>query len=343
MERDGPHWNDRRRQAAAQRLAASFSLSSTPAAASSNTTTAPITLTAVWLQQHCGCASASPLISTPEDTKDDDHEGDEAAALAQVTHLSLTKIKDASAMVDLDLLGDLLPSLGQSAFCLFLLHFCTKKRVSILLFTIPPFLPLLESLSFTHSCLPSLRDLGTRLTHLLILDLTSCSLTALDGLAAFPLLLELYLSHNLLRDLTPLFLHDRLSVLDLAQNPHLVLPPSLAPLHILASCSRLHTLTLKGTPVEVALEGEREGGREGCYRRVVGSLVPQLKVLDGRKMGGGREGGREEREDEEGMDEEAWRSMMARLQALAVKEEEEEKEERGRRNDRRRRQEQGIS
>lgn len=117
LEFEKPHWNDRRRQAAAQRLAASFSLPSFPSNpenedASSNTT-APITLTAAWLRQHCGCPSTSPAISTSEDTKNDDTNKDDAAALAHVTHLSLTKIKDASTMVDLDLLGDLLPSLGQ--------------------------------------------------------------------------------------------------------------------------------------------------------------------------------------------------------------------------------------
>jgi len=75
---------------------------------------------------------------------------------------------------------------------------------------------------------------------------------------------------------------------------------------------------------------------------VVGSLVPQLKVLDGRKVGGGREGGGKEEGEEDGMHEAEWRSMMARLQALAVKDEEEEKEERGRRNERRRRKEHGL-
>lgn len=83
---------------------------------------------------------------------------------------------------------------------------------------------------------------------------------------------------------------------------------------------------------------------------MISSLVPQLRVLDGRKVGGGGNGGREgERKDwgeEEEMDEVAWQSVMTRLQALAVKEEEEEKEERWRRNERRggrRNNEKGLS
>jgi hypothetical protein len=122
LEFERPHWNDRRRQAAAQRLAASISVSSPPTnpenEGESSGTTAPITFTAAWLRQHCGCPSASPSIAASEDTKNDDNDVDDAVALAHVTHFSLTKIKDPSAMVDLDLLGELLPSLGQSAFCL---------------------------------------------------------------------------------------------------------------------------------------------------------------------------------------------------------------------------------
>lgn len=118
MKVEGPYWNDRRRQAAAQRIAASLSLPSTSAMRGDESTTASVTLTAAWLRQHCSCPSPSPLASTAEATTVEDgnpKNSDDIVALAYVTHLSLTKIKDASAIVDLDLLGDLLPSLGQSA------------------------------------------------------------------------------------------------------------------------------------------------------------------------------------------------------------------------------------
>ena len=313
-------WNERRRLAAARRLAASYSSSSLrPVSPKDNNAT---TLTAAWLRKHYKCASV-PMWT--EDT--DEHED----TLRNVTHLSLTRSTDTPDITNLETLGELLPSLGKKN-CMGSFPLDVTKRLFemessyFLRFFLFLNLPrsLQESFSLTHSCLSSLRDLGSRLGNLRVLDLTACNLQCLDGMAAFPLLEEVYLSHNVLRDLTPLFLHDHLTILDISHNLYLRLPSSMAPLHVLASCKNMHTLSMKETPVERALQNLAIGSKiDSSYRKIVGSLIPQVHVLDGKKLLKSEKDG-----EEQDIDEAAWRNVVLLLQKMEVEERDEEKTER---------------
>ena len=79
-------------------------------------------------------------------------------------------------------------------------------------------LPRLEQLKLNGSSLPSIRELGTSLSHLRVLWLCRCGLTELDGLSALPELQELYLAFNDIEKLDSLAPLDQLQVLDIEAN-----------------------------------------------------------------------------------------------------------------------------
>ncbi|XP_076769331.1 leucine-rich repeat-containing protein 56 isoform X4 [Arvicanthis niloticus] len=106
-------------------------------------------------------------------------------------------------------------------------------------------LPNLIQLKLNHSCLGSLRDLGTSLGHLQVLWLARCGLTDLDGIGSFLALKELYVSYNNISDLSPLCLLEQLEVLDLEGNN----VEDLGQMRYLQLCPRLATLTLEGNLV----------------------------------------------------------------------------------------------
>ncbi|XP_052051777.1 leucine-rich repeat-containing protein 56 isoform X2 [Apodemus sylvaticus] len=106
-------------------------------------------------------------------------------------------------------------------------------------------LPNLIQLKLNHSCLGSLRDLGTSLSHLQVLWLARCGLTDLDGIGSFLALKELYVSYNNISDLSPLCLLEQLEVLDLEGNN----VEDLGQMRYLQLCPRLATLTLEGNLV----------------------------------------------------------------------------------------------
>ncbi|XP_040607530.1 leucine-rich repeat-containing protein 56 isoform X3 [Mesocricetus auratus] len=106
-------------------------------------------------------------------------------------------------------------------------------------------LPNLIHLKLNHSCLGSLRDLGTSLGHLQVLWLARCGLTDLDGIGSFLALKELYVSYNNISDLSPLCLLEQLEVLDLEGND----VEDLGQMRYLQLCPRLATLTLEGNLV----------------------------------------------------------------------------------------------
>lgn len=78
--------------------------------------------------------------------------------------------------------------------------------------------PNLRQLKLNDSQLCSFRDLGTSLRGLRILWLSRSGITDLDGISVLEQLEELYVSFNDIDDLTPLSLHDTLTVLDLEAN-----------------------------------------------------------------------------------------------------------------------------
>jgi hypothetical protein len=79
-------------------------------------------------------------------------------------------------------------------------------------------LPNLLQLRMNQSSIRSLRDLGTGLSRLRVLWLCRSSLQDLGGITSMPVLEELYVSFNDVRELSPLLTHEALHVLDLEGN-----------------------------------------------------------------------------------------------------------------------------
>ncbi|CAH6793335.1 Lrrc56 [Phodopus roborovskii] len=139
-------------------------------------------------------------------------------------------------------------------------------------------LPNLIQLKLNHSCLGSLRDLGTSLGHLQVLWLARCGLTDLDGIGSFLALKELYVSYNNISDLSPLCLLEQLEVLDLEGND----VEDLGQMRYLQLCPRLATLTLEGNLVCLKPDPgpSNKAPQDYNYRAEVKKLVPQLHILD---------------------------------------------------------------
>ena len=106
-------------------------------------------------------------------------------------------------------------------------------------------LPALVELVLADSVLASLRDLGTSLRHLRVLDVSRCRLRDLDGVAACPALTHLYARHNAVSDLLPLAMHDAVTVVDLHGN---AVADEMA-LVQLGTCPRLTAVCLTGNPI----------------------------------------------------------------------------------------------
>ncbi|XP_012979188.1 leucine-rich repeat-containing protein 56 isoform X2 [Mesocricetus auratus] len=139
-------------------------------------------------------------------------------------------------------------------------------------------LPNLIHLKLNHSCLGSLRDLGTSLGHLQVLWLARCGLTDLDGIGSFLALKELYVSYNNISDLSPLCLLEQLEVLDLEGND----VEDLGQMRYLQLCPRLATLTLEGNLVCLKPDPgpSNKAPQDYNYRAEVKKLIPQLHILD---------------------------------------------------------------
>jgi hypothetical protein len=99
-----------------------------------------------------------------------------------------------------------------------------------------------------------------------VLWLTRASLRDLDGISAFSVIRELYLSYNDISDVSPLAGCDTLEVLDLEGNDI----DDLSSLQFLSSCNLLSSLSLESNPVASQPE----------YRCTVLSWLPQLQILD---------------------------------------------------------------
>ncbi|XP_059120625.1 leucine-rich repeat-containing protein 56 [Peromyscus eremicus] len=139
-------------------------------------------------------------------------------------------------------------------------------------------LPNLIQLKLNHSCLGSLRDLGTSLGHLQVLWLARCGLSDLDGIGSFLALKELYVSYNNISDLSPLCLLEQLEVLDLEGNN----VEDLGQMRYLQLCPRLATLTLEGNLVCLKPDPDpsNKAPQDYNYRAEVKKLIPQLHILD---------------------------------------------------------------
>jgi hypothetical protein len=106
-------------------------------------------------------------------------------------------------------------------------------------------MPKLEQLRLNQSYISSIRDLGTSLTRLRVLWISRCGLQDLSGVVALPLLEELFAAFNDIKDVTPLYTHETLQVLDLEGN----LLDELDEIAALESITTLRELTLAGNPI----------------------------------------------------------------------------------------------
>ena len=127
-------------------------------------------------------------------------------------------------------------------------------------------LPQLEQLKLNGSSLPSIRELGTSLSHLRVLWLCRCGLAELDGMSALPELQELYLAFNDIEKLDSLAPLDQLQVLDLEAN----LVSDMNQVEWLQFLPAMVELTLRGNPV-----AEAPG-----YRSTTLAQLPGLELLD---------------------------------------------------------------
>jgi len=128
-------------------------------------------------------------------------------------------------------------------------------------------LPNLSQLRLSQSNICTIRDLGTSLSNLKVLWLCRSSLQELDGIMALPILEELFVSFNDIRDLAPLCMHETLQVLDVEGNRI----EDLGELEALQHMPKLRDLTLGSNPM---------CDLEAFSRERVLELLPQLEVLD---------------------------------------------------------------
>eukprot|EP00927_Polykrikos_kofoidii_P030389 TRINITY_DN26146_c0_g1_i1.p1 TRINITY_DN26146_c0_g1~~TRINITY_DN26146_c0_g1_i1.p1 ORF type:complete len:649 (+),score=103.74 TRINITY_DN26146_c0_g1_i1:138-2084(+) len=128
-------------------------------------------------------------------------------------------------------------------------------------------LPNLRHLRLNESVVCSVRDLGTSLQNLRVLWLCRSSLQEIEGICAMPLLEELYVAFNDIRDLSPLSSHESLKVIDLEGN----LVEDFGEVESLGGITTLREMNLSLNPLW------RSG--ELC-REDVFKALPQLEVLD---------------------------------------------------------------
>mmetsp|Transcript_111288 Transcript_111288/g.278619 ORF Transcript_111288/g.278619 Transcript_111288/m.278619 type:complete len:243 (-) Transcript_111288:574-1302(-) len=128
-------------------------------------------------------------------------------------------------------------------------------------------LPNLQQLRLSQSRICTIRDLGTSLSNVKVLWLCRSSLQDLGGVTTMPALEELYISFNDVRDLSPLWMHETLQVLDLEGN----LVDDFEEIRVLQAVQSLRELSLGSNPVCKFEDFSREAVLEA---------LPQLEVLD---------------------------------------------------------------
>lgn len=151
------------------------------------------------------------------------------------------------------------------------------------------YLPCLKYLKLSNSVIPSVRDLGTSLSHLTVLWMSCCGLHDVDGIASMISLTELYLSYNDIDDISPLAFMDELQVLDLEGNQI----SDKEQFDYLSMLSKLSTLSISGNPVCQVINREALSMLESdtfessvdtiTYREFILRRLPQLKFIDDEK------------------------------------------------------------
>jgi Leucine-rich repeat (LRR) protein len=129
------------------------------------------------------------------------------------------------------------------------------------------FLPNLQQLRLNQSAVCTIRDLGTSYSHLRVLWLRRSALQDLGGITAMPVLEELYVSFNDVRDLSALYTHDALQILDVEAN----MIDDFEEIASLQTVATLRELTLNSNPV---------CKNDDFSREAVLKALPQIELLD---------------------------------------------------------------
>lgn len=137
--------------------------------------------------------------------------------------------------------------------------------------------PNLQRLVLSYSVLPTMRDLGTNLTNLTVLEVGSSGLADLDGIGALQSLTELRVPNNEVTLCSPLVMCSSIKVLDLSSNR--IADPE--QLEYLGLCPDLVTLVLENNPVCT------EQPDEETYKNLIRTATPNLCELDGVSLVGG--------------------------------------------------------
>jgi len=128
-------------------------------------------------------------------------------------------------------------------------------------------MPNLKQMRLNQSAICTVRDLGTSYVQLRVLWLCRSALQDLGGITAMPVLEELYISFNDIRDLSPIYTHDSLQVLDVEGN----LIEDFDEVASLQTVITLRELTLNSNPLCKS---------ESFSRAAVLEALPQIEVLD---------------------------------------------------------------
>lgn len=147
------------------------------------------------------------------------------------------------------------------------LKLCSKTQS---LDTLGELLPNLRELKLSGSQVASFRDLGQSARSLEVLWLSDCGLKDLDGVDNMVSLKELYASFNEIEDVSPLYMHPSLEVLDLDNNKI----TSTGDIDFIASLKNLRVLSLRGNQISLYKH----------YRNIVCSRIPQLESLEDKSV-----------------------------------------------------------
>jgi len=140
-------------------------------------------------------------------------------------------------------------------------------------------MPNLKTLKLSDSTVNCIREIGTGFDNLRVLWMSRCGLEDLDGVSSMFNLKEVYLSYNLVNDLSPCGMLESLEILDLEGNSL----DDVGQVDYLSLCSSLTHLTLDGNPVCLMPRPDAVDDNYD-YRQYVVSAIPCLQVLDDIKV-----------------------------------------------------------
>lgn len=141
-------------------------------------------------------------------------------------------------------------------------HDCSIDSLQVL----GEMLPNLREIHLNGSFVGCLRDIGTSMRNLRVIFLSRVKLFDLSGIAAFPQLIEFYASYNCITDLTELYFHENLEVIDMEGNDI----TSLEAVEVLETLPKLKILNIALNPVCANDKDEW----------IIAEKIPQLQLIN---------------------------------------------------------------